>query len=120
MKRDPNLVRALLLHYEQKPTDRADPCPTVPEYTDSEVKYHLILMYEAGFLRAEPELTKTRRVIKVHPFSLTWQGHEFLEASRDDTLWKKATTTVASKTGSLSFSVLQALLTAMTKQQLGI
>ena len=120
MKRDPDLIRSLLMYFEAKPNDQVDSCPTIPEYTVQQVRYHLLLMYEAGFLRAEPELTKTGRVIKIHPFSLTWQGHEFLDASRDESVWRKATSTAAAKTGALSFSVLQALLISMAKQQLGI
>lgn len=120
MKRDPNLVRSLLLHFEAKPNDAVDSCPVVPEHTDLEVKYHLLLMYEAGLLRAEPELSKTGRIIKVHPFSLTWNGHEFLDAARNDSLWRKATSTVASKTGAISFAVLQALLISLAKDKLGI
>lgn len=120
MKRDLNLVRSLLLHFEAKPNDAMDSRPVVPEYTDLEVKYHLLLMYEAGLLRAEPELSKTSRIIKVHPFSLTWNGHEFLDAARNDSLWRKATSTVSSKTGTISFAVLQALLISLAKEKLGI
>ena len=120
MKRDPSLVRHLLLHFEGKPDDQVDPFLAVPGYSELQVGHHLLLMYEAGFIRAEPELTKTGRIIKVYPFSLTWQGHEFLDASRDEKLWKKATSMLAEKTGALSFSVLQSLLTSMAKQQLGI
>ena len=120
MKRDPHLVRALLLHYEAKENDRVDSCPHIPEYTPLEVGYHLILLYEAGFIRAEPELTKTGRIIKVHPFSLTWNGHEFLEAARNESAWNKAMKKVGSATGALSFSVLQALLISYAKQSVGI
>lgn len=120
MKREPDLIRILLLYFEAKPNDQVDSCPIIPEYTAQQVAHHLLLMHEAGFLRAEPELTKTGRVIKIHPFSLTWHGHEFLDAARDESLWRKATSIAAAKTGALSFSVLQALLISMTKQQLGI
>lgn len=97
-----------------------DSCPAIPDYTALEVKYHLLVMYEANLLRAEPELTNTGRVIKVHPFNLTWHGHEFLDAARNDSLWRKATAAVATTAGAISFSVLQALLTSLAKDQLGI
>jgi hypothetical protein len=120
MKRDLNLVRSLLLHFESKPNDVIDSCPVVPEHTELEVKYHLLLMYEAGLLRAEPEHSQTGRIIKVHPFSLTWHGHEFLEAARNDSLWTKATSTLASTAGAMPFAVLQALLISLAKDKLGI
>lgn len=120
MKRDPHLVRALLLHFEGKENDQMDSCPAIPEYTPLEVGYHLILLYEAGFIRAEAEVSKAGRVIMVYPFSLTWTGHEFLDAARDDNIWNKTMKRVSSTTGAVSFSVLQALLVSYAKQTLGI
>ncbi|MCL4500491.1 MAG: DUF2513 domain-containing protein, partial [Deltaproteobacteria bacterium] len=37
---------------------------------------------------------------------LTWAGHEFLEASRDDSRWNKAKKITWEKTKSLSFEIL--------------
>lgn len=46
--------------------------------------------------------------------SLTWDGHEFLEAARDDSLWEKAKRLVLEKTGTLTFEALKlALMEAM-------
>ena len=43
---------------------------------------------------------------------MTWAGHEFLEAARDDTRWSKAKT-AATKVGSLTISVIQPILVQM-------
>src|SRR6202035_1472820 len=102
MKRDLDLIRKLLVFFEAKPDDRAEDCPSVDGYSPLEIKYHLLLMYEAGFLRCEVESTAAGRPIRVFGFSLTWQGHEFLEASRNDTIWAKAKKIALEKTGSLS------------------
>src|SRR5690349_5645556 len=111
MRRDPHLVRALLLHFESKPDDQVDSKPQIGLYTDLEIGYHMILLHEAGYLRCEIERTKSsNRVIKVHPFSLTWQGHDFLDAARNDKVWKKALSLGQKKLGSLPFDVLNSLL----------
>lgn len=48
--------------------------------------------------------------------SLTWAGHEFLEASRDDSRWEKVKRLLLEKTGGLSFEVLKAgLVQAMLR-----
>jgi hypothetical protein len=120
MTRDPHLVRALLFHFEGKENDRMDSCPSIPEYTPLEIGYHLVLLYEAGFIRAEAEVSKNGRVIKVHPFSLTWSGHEFLDAARDDNIWNNTMKRVSTTTGAVSFSVLQALLVGYAKQSFGL
>ena len=121
MKRDMHLVRQLLLYYEAKPDDRPEECPKIEVYSDIEVRYHLLLMHEANLLRCEPtKSTTSDRVIKVLPFSLTWEGHDFLDASRDTQLWKRALEIVGSKVGSTSFGVLKVLLADLARKQLGI
>lgn len=41
---------------------------------------------------------------------LTHDGHEFLDASRDESVWRKAKKVVAEKAGGVSFDVIKALL----------
>ena len=43
------------------------------------------------------------------PKSLTWEGHEFLDAVRHETVWAKTKEVVKSKGGSVSFEVLKEL-----------
>ena len=42
---------------------------------------------------------------------LTWQGHEFLDKIRNDTLWQKVKATVQSKSLDLSFDVIKTVAT---------
>ena len=119
MKRDLDLVRELLVHFDSKPTD-APEIPAIEGHAEIDVKYHLILLFEAGLIRADTETSKTGRVIRALPFSLTWQGHEFLDTARDTNAWNAAKKQVTSKTGSISFELLKALLTAYAKQKLGL
>lgn len=52
------------------------------------IKYHLVLLHDAGYLRCEPVRSSTSdRVIYVRPFDLTWQGHEFLDKIRNPRIW---------------------------------
>lgn len=46
---------------------------------------------------------------------LTWEGHEFLDAAREDTRWNKAKE-VAAKTGSLTFSMLKEVLVQLSAE----
>jgi hypothetical protein len=46
---------------------------------------------------------------------LTWEGYEFLEASRDEGLWNKAVREVVSKGGGLAFEVLKQVLVSWVK-----
>jgi len=46
---------------------------------------------------------------------LTWAGHEFIEAARNDTVWQKTKTVVREKTGALTLEMLKLGLTEMGK-----
>ncbi|SDB61723.1 Hypothetical protein SAMN05660653_03226 [Desulfonatronum thiosulfatophilum] len=118
MKRDLDLVRKLLLYFEEKPDDRAEECPLIEEYSSLEIKYHLLLMDEAGLLRCEREVTSTGRTIYVLPMSLTWQGHEFLEAARNNEFWRRAKAIVCDKSGALSFEMLKSVLLHLAKESI--
>lgn len=122
MKRDLDLVREILLYYEVKDNDAMDDCPEIEGYESLQVNYHLLLMDEAGLLRCEREVSKSTpsRVIKVHPFSLTWAGHEFLSAARNDSLWVKAKNIAATKGGALSFAVVKSLLLRLALEGAGL
>lgn len=122
MKRDPDLIRKLLIHLEEKPDDKIITELELEGHDKNEVMYHFILMDQAGLIRCEREVSTTTsdRVIRVYPFSLTWQGHEFLEASRNETLWNKAKELIMQKSGALSLDVLKALLISMAKDSVGL
>lgn len=51
---------------------------------------------------------------------LTWDGHEFLDAAKDQGLWNKARTAVSDQLSSVSITVLTSLLNKMAKEALGL
>jgi hypothetical protein len=51
---------------------------------------------------------------------LTWTGHEFADAARDEVRWKRAMGIVKEKSGSVTLTVLTQLLTALIKETLGL
>jgi hypothetical protein len=124
MRRDPDLVRKLLFYFEEKP-DFGLVKPEdieIPGYEPYLIAYHVHLMCEAGFLSCERITSKTTadRLIRAYPFRLTWEGHEFLDAARNESVWTKAKEAIKNKFSSIPFSVLQALLISLSKAQLGL
>jgi hypothetical protein len=111
VKRDMELVRKLLLFFEAKPDQSAIENVEIDGYDREAIGYHLILLYEADLIAAEPYVSKTsNRIIDVLPFRLTWEGHEFLAAARNDSVWFKARSRVASLAGDVPFTLLKDLL----------
>jgi hypothetical protein len=51
---------------------------------------------------------------------LTWEGHEFLDAARNKTMWNRAKTALTTQGAGLSFDVMKALLLGYVKQELGL
>jgi hypothetical protein len=112
MKRDFELVRKLLLFFEEKDNPDFIKVPPIAGYDELTIKYHLVLLYDAGLLRCEPVKSSTSdRVIYVIPFELTWDGHEFLEKIRNNSTWNKIKEVISSKGGAFAFGVINQLAT---------
>jgi Hypothetical protein (DUF2513) len=83
MQRDMDLIRELLLKIEADPLcdGRLPQSIYVQERTLGETDYHLRLLDQAGYI------TGTRDMGNYLVFSLTWEGHEFLDNIKDATIW---------------------------------
>jgi hypothetical protein len=119
MKRDFDLVRALLLQFEAKEDSSVVEKPEVPGYSYELVAYHCRLLHDAGLLRCEPIKSSTSdRVIRVLPFELTWDGQEFLAKIRADTTWARIKAQAKEKSLALSFTVVSEIAKRMAVQLL--
>ncbi len=111
MKRDMDLVRRLLLETEAMPLDGA--VVTIEGHTEEEIAYHILLLKEAGLVDAID--LSSEQGIDWRPTRLTWAGHEFLDAARDDRRWEKAKTVMVEKAGGVVFEVIKELLVQLVK-----
>lgn len=122
MKRDMELVIKILKEVEEK--DSIEPFNlrmSDEGYDDDLVMYHLILMSEAGLIETF-ELT-TLGGSNVMVKRLTWEGHEFLDAARNDSVLSKAKEIAKQKGAELSslpLMVVKDLLLATTKSWFGL
>lgn len=108
------MVRKLLFFFEEKVDTSHVMVPPIAGYEEVLIKYHLVLLYDAGLIRCEAVRSSTSdRVIYVVPFDLTWDGHEFLEKIRNEVTWRRILTTVRDKGGALAFSVINHLATKL-------
>jgi len=122
VRRDLELVRKLLLFFDEKPGPEHVQIPPIAGYDDLTIKYHLVLLHDAGLLRCEPVKSSTSdRVIYVLPFELTWDGHEFLDRIRNQHIWDEITADIRER-GFLSASVdfVKKLADAAIRKRLGI
>jgi len=119
MKRDLDLIRKMLLAIEGAPSGYA-PNLTFAGYTDEQVGYHAYLLIDAGLARGADITTHGSEGPEAIVQSLTWEGHEFIDAARDDSRWQKAKSIIAEKGGGITLDLLKALLVSLTKTALGL
>ena len=114
MKRDMDLARQIMLQTEEKAShgkmfvelDFED----IPKQVLSE---HVKLLAEAGLI----ESRVNPRNATVLPTRLTWQGHDFLEAARNENVWQLAIKYIQEKGGAATFSVLNTVLGQIALEQ---
>jgi len=118
MKRDLDLIKSILLHFEDKESWAHEKDIEIEGYDKKLVSYHLSIMYEAGLINGEAITSNTGRIYDVIPFRLTWEGHEFLDNIKDQGRWKKIKETFVQKGGNFSIGLIKALAFKFAEQQL--
>ncbi len=115
MRRDMDLVRDILRQIEAWPNAQGWIEFDLPDRSPEEVSHHVEIMAKAGLIEAVDASTMSGPDWKAK--KLTWNGHEFLEAARNDTIWQRAKTRMAEKVGGMPFDVMLALLLETAKRQ---
>ncbi|WP_054956488.1 DUF2513 domain-containing protein [Paenibacillus dakarensis] len=121
MKRDMDLIIKVLKYIEEHNTATNSIVVEI-EGCDSEekremVQYQVKLLKDAGFVEATGGLNP----YEFHVRGITWEGHEFLDAARNEVVVSKAKE-IAKKKGmdflSLPFELTKTLLIEVTKKTL--
>lgn len=120
MKRDMNLVRRLVLEIEDSPSGFAPKDLIIDGHTKEEIGYHLYIMLEAGLIRGADVTVIGANSPQAIATSLTWAGHEFADAARDEDLWAKAMKLTKEKVGGVTIDLLMKLLTSLASSALGL
>ena len=115
MKRDMDLIRLQLLLVEGE-----QPTPDLSAYTEAQRIYHMALCIEAGLVDGVVRTNEVGEPNGTVAIRLTWNGHEFLDAARNDTLWRKALAHVKKAGIAVTLPVLEDLLKKGAKDLLGL
>lgn len=116
MKRDMDLIRLILIEMEKSTTYPSIQNLEINGYSEGEVHFHLMLLKEAGLIIAEN--VSAQNDLYLIPDRLTWQGYEFLEATKNNDAWNK-TKEIMAKSGGFVFEVGKSILIKILAQQLG-
>lgn len=106
MKRDLDLVRAILITAENSDEPIGDDVLLSIEPDAKKMAYHLELMQAHGLINVTVKydgLNKTPYMLKLH--SVTWEGYDCLDAIRSARVWGKAKASMLGALGEVSLSL---------------
>lgn len=108
MKRNWDTIRELLTKVEEctLPTQMIR-LSSFPSERAAEVSYHMALLIEAGLVKGNiiQEMGPAARDFMAQ--RLTWEGHEFLDGIRSDTVWQKTKKTFTEHGISMTFDLVK-------------
>ncbi|NQU21047.1 MAG: DUF2513 domain-containing protein [Candidatus Nealsonbacteria bacterium] len=119
MKRNMDLVRSILLAIEESKTGYAPRDLRIEGYTEEQIGYHIYIMKEGGLVNGTDVTTMDDNGPTAVATSMTWTGHEFLDAARESERWKEAKS-LLDKVGGAALGVWQTVLTKLVLKNLGM
>jgi len=117
-KRDWDIIREIL----QK-TEELQPGKTLSSYDFQEeklldVNYNAVLLSEAGLIELKGVYDELGNLLRFRISKLTWDGHEFLDAIKSESIWKKTKEKIIEKGGAMTFDVVKAVALGLIKTSL--
>ena len=120
MRRDMDLVRKIAFAIEDAKSPFDSKSLHIDGYTEEQIAYHCELMNESGLFHAIDVSHLQSKFAEFQINRLTSKGHDFTDAARSDTIWKKATTTIATTVGGVTIDILIQYLKAQALSALGL
>lgn len=97
MTRDMDLVRKILLTIEERYVDVALYDLEIEGSDMKTVAYHCYLLHQAGLIKAYKGQYADDELYSFGVGALTWEGHDFLDKIRSDTVWNKTKSVIKDK-----------------------
>lgn len=119
MKRNMDLVRDLLLIIERNDDSKELNVPN--DWDREEVAYHLKILDQAGFVKNNTKWADNKPMWMFA--SLTWDGHEFLDSIKNNSIWDKTKEGIKNKgfeLGSVPLEVLKEYAKLQIKNLIGL
>lgn len=124
MKREPNLIREILLHVEQQPVGIGVSSLDIDGYEEDMLGEHVRLLKESNYIEAQINCSPNHmgeEVVRGYNISrLLNEGHDFLANARNEKVWQESISYIKSKGVDVSLAVLKGVLTLKAKEYLGL
>lgn len=120
MKRDMDLVRQILIRATEHEDGYVYENPDIAGYTKDQIDHHIYLMCQAGLVEASDSSTMDGASPTALLISVTWAGHDFIDAARSNTIWSSVKDKAKSVGGALTFDLMKELLVTTARSQLDL
>ena len=118
MKRDWDIIREILL-YAEGADERLSEVHAIelPGRDAYEVYYNCKLLIDAGLISGTHVMGDPP---PTYVSGLTWHGHDFLDAIRDDNVWSKTKSAIAKQASSAPLEVVKAVAIKVMSTMFGV
>lgn len=113
MKRDMDLVRTILLALADSDEPLRSTDLVTDEYSRDVIGYHFLILDEAGLIMANVKAADNDPYYIAVASRLTWEGNDFLDTVRDESIWKRVRSTIGKITGGASFEVFKTVASSL-------
>ncbi len=118
MKRDMELIRKILIEFEELPLNHKVDKFVIEGYSYDKIIYNTFLLEEAGLVEIIDTSDDDGKDFL--PVKLIWKGHEFLDNIKNDNVWNSIKSLISSKGGNVAFSILKLVAEEKAKEIFGI
>jgi hypothetical protein len=120
MKRDLDLIRKILLKLEEHEHGRFTGKMEIEGYTEEQIGYHQYLAINAGLAMGGDTTTMHSPSPSAAVSRLTPEGHDFLDDTRDETVWNETQQSALKVGGTVSLAVAVELAKDLVMRKLGL
>lgn len=119
MKRNMELCRKILFAIEEQYVDAVIVNLKIDGYRDEEIAYNCSLLSDAGLIKSYKSQNADNHLYVYYVGALTWEGHNFIDNIREDTIWNNTKKKIKEKALPMTLEVIReissALVAAMAK-----
>lgn len=119
MKRNWDLIRKILFKAEETQPPNQLRLKDFPDDDEYEITYHVQVLTDAGLIDASICGTTSLEPNDFILRRLTWNGHEFLESIKNDSIWNKIKDTFRKKGISMTFESIKTISLGLISKYLG-
>ena len=116
MKRNWDIIREILVKLEDFSPSPEKSCLELSDFKSEDpltISYHVELMLESGLINGEMH----GEMVIVDGFfieRMTWEGHEFLDSIRSDSVWSKVKAEFSQNKVPMTFDLVKSVSTGIT------